>query len=69
VRPFGLAFGTVCIPWGQIVSARRREYHFFTVLEVCYGSGSGAILGFLPSAAARSIAERLDTTAFVVDSE
>jgi hypothetical protein len=69
MRPFDLAFGKVCIPWTQIVSARRRDYHFFTVLEVCYGSGNGAILGFLPSPAARSIAERIHTAAFVADSE
>jgi hypothetical protein len=69
VGPFALAFGTVRIPWTAIVFARQREYQFFTVLEVRFGRGGSAVIGFLPSPAARAIAERVDVAAFVANCE
>jgi hypothetical protein len=68
MRPFDLAFRTVCIPWSAIVWARHRDYHFFSVLEIGFGPRDGAILGFLPSPAAVAIAKRLEALPFVAAS-
>lgn len=59
MSPFGVAFADVRLPWTAIVSAGHREYLLFEVLEVRFGGGEGATIGFLPSAAARAIAERI----------
>jgi hypothetical protein len=69
LRPFDIAFGKVCIPWSAVQSAQYREYHFFTVLEVRFGEGGGATIGFLPSAATLSIVEHFGGAAFVARSE
>jgi len=57
---FRLAFADVRFPWREIVSAVHREYLLFDVLEVRLGEGAPiTIIGFLPSAAATAISERI----------
>jgi hypothetical protein len=69
IRPFAIAFPAVCVPWSAIRSVEQREYRFFTVLEVRYGPDRATTIGFLPSAAATAISERMGSVPFVGSSE
>jgi len=58
-QPFRLAFETVRVPWDAIEGVTHRAYMLFDVTELRYGDRERALIGFLPSAAASAISERI----------
>jgi hypothetical protein len=63
--PFGLAFRPVHLPWAAIRGVERREYLFFSALELRYGEAARARIGFVPSPLSGAIERRLHDVAAV----
>jgi hypothetical protein len=65
VAPFVLAFRPVHLPWAAIRGVERREYLFFSSLELRYGEAAGARIGFASSRLVTAIERRLGDGAIV----
>jgi hypothetical protein len=59
VMPFRLAFASLRLPWTAISKVERKPYMLFETLQLEYDGGAKATIGFLPSAAATAISERV----------
>jgi hypothetical protein len=59
VMPFRLAFSSLRLPWSAISKVERKPYMLFETLQLEYDGGARATIGFLPSAAATAISERV----------
>ncbi len=57
--PFNVAFHAVRLPWEAIVATESRRFLLFEVLELRYGQGPKATLGFVKGPAATAIAAGL----------
>jgi hypothetical protein len=56
--PFTVAFHNVRLPWEAVLAVGTRHFMLFDVVEIRYGEGPKARIGFIAGATANEVASR-----------